>query len=89
MHFIAETTPGGGVVAQGLIVILVGYLYLVTPMPESTWRPLGGVLVLLMANWGPVLPGYGEPFAAAVLVATWRWLASDMRPGWPGLPSPN
>ena len=24
--------------------------------------------MLLMASWGPVLPGFGEPFAAAVLV---------------------
>ena len=29
--FIAEATPGGGVVAQGLIVIVVWYLYLVAP----------------------------------------------------------
>ena len=63
VEFIARTTPGGGVVAQGLIVIVVWYLYLVTPLPVSDWRPLGGVLVLLMASWGPVVLGFGSPLA--------------------------
>ena len=31
-------------------------------------RVLGGVLVLLMASWGPVALGFGEPFAAAVML---------------------
>ena len=31
-------------------------------------RVLGGVLVLLTASWGPGALGFGEPFAAAVML---------------------
>ena len=31
-------------------------------------RVLGGVLVLLLANWGPVVLGFGEPIATAVML---------------------
>ena len=51
--FMAMTAPGGGVVAQGLIVIVVYCLYMLAPLGNGSWRPLGGVLVLLMASWGP------------------------------------
>ena len=40
--------------AQGLIVILVYVMYMLAPLGESTWRPLGGVLMLLLASWVPV-----------------------------------
>ena len=49
-------------------MIVVWYLYLVAPLPASAWRPLGGVLVLLLASWGPVVLGFGEPFAAAAML---------------------
>ena len=52
-----------------------------TPMPDGTWRIFGAVLVL--SAWVPVVLGFGEPFAAAVLVGNvalgaycWKaWLA--------------
>ena len=66
--FIAETTPGGGVIAQMALTVLVFWLYMAAKLPESTWRPLGGVLVLLLASWGPVVLGFGEPFAGAVML---------------------
>ena len=53
-------------------------------MPESTWHPLGGVLVLLLARWVPVVLGFGEPFAAAVMLMNvalgayaWKMLARN------------
>lgn len=38
--FLAMSVPGW-YRRQGLIVITVYVLYLVAPLPESTWRPLG------------------------------------------------
>ena len=38
--FIAETTPGGGVIAQMALTVLVFWLYMTAKLPESTWaRP--------------------------------------------------
>ena len=35
--FIAETTPGGGVIAQMALTVLVFWLYMTAKLPESTW----------------------------------------------------
>ena len=55
VEFIARTTPGGGVVAQGLIVIATYLFFMWTPMPDGTWRIFGAVLVL--SAWVPVVLG--------------------------------
>ena len=68
VSFIATTTPGGGVVAQGLIVIVTYLFFMWTPMPDGTWRIFGAVLVLVLSAWVPVVLGLGEPFAAALLL---------------------
>ena len=45
--------------AQGLIVIVVYFMHMLTPMPDGPWRLFGGLLVML---------GSGEPIAAAVIL---------------------
>ena len=37
-------------------------------MPDGTWRIFGAVLVLVLSAWVPVMLGFGEPFAAAVMM---------------------
>ena len=49
--------------AQMALTVSVFWLYLTAPLPESTWRTPYGVPVLVLGSWGPVLLGFGEPFA--------------------------
>ena len=68
VEFIGRTTPGGGVVAQGLIVIATYLFFMWTPMPDGTWRILGAVMVLVLSAWVPVVLGFGEPIAASMML---------------------
>ena len=82
VEFIARTTPGGGVVAQGLIVIVV-YLLYALKASATPWGIMGGAVVLVCAPWVPVALGFGSPLAAAILLMNtalgsyaWKaWLA--------------
>ena len=49
-------------------MIVVYFMHMLTPMPDGPWRLFGGLLVMLLASWGPVVLGFGEPFAAAVML---------------------
>ena len=65
--FLSSSTPGGPVVLQTVITIIVGAIALA----RAPRAPAGVVLaavVLVSPPWVPVLFGYGEPMAA-VLVA--------------------
>ena len=66
--FLIQSPPGGGVVAQGLIVVVTYLFFMWTPMPDGQWRVFGALLVLLLASWGPVVLGFGSPLAASVLL---------------------
>ena len=67
------------------LTVLVFWLYLTAPLPIGEWRVLGGVLVLLMASWGPVVLRFGSPLAASVLLMntalgafSWKaWMARN------------
>ena len=49
-------------------MIVVYFMHMLTPMPDGPWRLFGGLLVMLLASWGPVVLGFGEPIAAAVML---------------------
>ena len=80
--FIAETTPGGGVVAQGLIVIVVYWMYALKAA-ATPWGIMGGAVVLIGAPWIPVALGFGSTLAASILLVnvalgafSWKvWMA--------------
>ena len=66
VEFLAERTPGGPIVAQALIVILVyaGFLF---RSPSDPWSILIAAVVLIMTPWVPVFWDFGEPVAAALV----------------------
>ena len=67
--FIAETTPGGGVIAQMALSVLVFWLYMTAKLPESTWGSSSAASsCCLWPAGGPVVLGFGEPIAAAVML---------------------
>ena len=65
--FLSETTPGGPVIAQTLIVILVfvGFLY---KMPATPTGIIQAAVVLVMTPWIPVLFGYGSTISAGIIL---------------------
>ena len=34
-------------------MIVVYFMHMLTPMPDGPWRLFGGLLVMLLASWGP------------------------------------
>lgn len=64
VEFVARVTPGGGVVAQGLIVIVAYALYILKA-PPSTVGILGGVILLVPSALIPVVLGFGSTLAAS------------------------
>ena len=67
VEFLSETTPGGPLMAQTLIVILV-YVMFVFGAPSSPWGIILSAVVLIMTPWVPVLFGYGSTMAASIIM---------------------
>ena len=67
VEFLSETTPGGPVMAQSLIVILV-YVMFLYKTPSSPQGIMMAAIVLILTPWGPVLLGFGDSFAAAIIL---------------------
>ena len=68
VEFLTETTPGGPVMAQTLIVILV-YLMFILRAPATPWGVMLSAIVLILTPWIPVVFGYGSTIAAAIILA--------------------
>lgn len=64
-RFLADTTPGGPVVAQNLIVILVYGMWAVRKN-HSTSSLLWGGVILVLTPWVPVIFQFGTPMAAVI-----------------------
>ena len=68
--------------AQGLIVIVVYWLYLLKAS-ATPWGIMGGAVVLIGAPWIPVALGFGSTLAASILLVnvalgafSWKaWMA--------------
>ena len=65
VEFIAETTPGGPVVAQSLIVLLV-YAVWMWKGQHSTYSLILAGLILVLTPWVPVVFGLGTVTAAVI-----------------------
>ena len=75
--FLVSTTPGGPVVMQTLIVIIVYTVYLFTAK-STAWSVPMAAIVLVMTPVVPVIFGFGDPLAAAgtlfnVVVGTYSY----------------
>ena len=64
--FLRDTTPGGAVMAQTLIVILV-YIMFLYKTPATPWGIIMAAAVLVLSPWIPYLFGFGDPMAAAIV----------------------
>ena len=67
VEFLSESTPGGPVMAQTLMVILV-YVMFLYQAPATPWGILLTSVVLVMTPWVPVLFGYGSTIAAGIIL---------------------
>ena len=67
VEFLSATTPGGPVMAQTLVVILVfvGFLF---GAPATPWGIVLSTIVLVLTPWVPVLFGYGSTMAASIVL---------------------
>ncbi len=65
-EFLARTTPGGPVVVQSLIVLMV-YAGLIFTCKPTPWGILLCALALMLTPWVPVIFGYGSPVAASII----------------------
>ena len=65
VEWLAETTPGGPVVAQSMMVVLV-YVIFLYKTPATPRGVLMAAVVLILTPWVPMLFGFGDLFAAAV-----------------------
>ena len=63
--FLSDTTPGGAVMAQTLIVIFV-YVLFVRAAPATPRGIMAAAGVLILTPWVPVLFGYGSTIAASI-----------------------
>ena len=63
--FLAETTPGGAVTAQMVIVVMV-YLAVILKTPGTVWGVWVAAITLIMTPWVPVLFGFGDTIAASI-----------------------
>ena len=67
VEFLSNTTPGGPVMAQTLVVILV-FIMFVFSAPPTPWGIIMSAIVLILTPWAPVLFGYGSTMAAAIVL---------------------
>ena len=67
IEFLSGSTPGGPVVFQILIVILVFAMFLFKA-PSTPQGTIMAAIVLIMTPWLPVLFGYGETIAAVIIL---------------------
>ena len=67
VEFLNLTTPGGAVMAQTMIVILVYSMFLLKA-PSTPWGIIMTALVLILTPWVPVLFGYGSTMAAGIVL---------------------
>ena len=65
-EFLARTTPGGPVVVQSLIVLLV-YAALIFTCKPTPWGIMLCALALMLTPWVPVMFGYGSTVAASIV----------------------
>ena len=66
VEFISDTTPGGPVMAQTLIVLLV-YTFLIIKCPSTPRGLIGCAIALILTPWGPVVLGFGDQIAAVII----------------------
>ena len=66
VRFLSETTPGGPIVGQSLIVIIV-YIMFLRGAPSTPMGIIMSAVVLILTPWVPVLFGYGDPLAAGII----------------------
>lgn len=64
-RFLADTTPGGPVVAQNLIVLMVYGMWAVRKNHSTNSLLMGGV-ILVLTPWVPVMFQFGTPMAAVI-----------------------
>ena len=65
-EFLSRTTPGGPVVIQSLIVLIVYGAMIATCRP-TPWGILLCALALMLTPWVPVFFGYGSTIAASII----------------------
>ncbi len=65
IEFLSATTPGGPVMAQTLVVILV-YAAFLFKAPATPTGLIMAAIVLILTPWVPVLFGYGSTIAASI-----------------------
>ena len=65
-EFLSRTTPGGPVVVQSLIVLMV-YAALIFTCKPTPWGILLCALALMLTPWVPVIFGYGSTIAASII----------------------
>ena len=65
--FLAESTPGGPIMAQTMIVIIVSvmFTFAASPTPKGVMM---AAIVLVMTPWIPVLFGFGSTMAAVIVL---------------------
>ena len=77
--WLVDTTPGGGVVAQMAIVLMVYGGFMFSPMTRPGLSSLMmGAVVLVLTPWATVILGFGDALAAAAITlnvggGAWTW----------------
>ena len=66
VEWLAETTPGGPVMVQALITVIVFVGFMLT-VPATPWGLLLGAVVLITTPWLPVVFGFGSTIAASIV----------------------
>ena len=67
IDFLATSTPGGPVMAQTLIVIIVSVMFSFKARPTPAGTMMAAI-VLIMTPWIPVLFGFGSTIAAVIVL---------------------
>ena len=66
IQWVADTTPGGPVTAQMIMVIFV-YVAMLQSVPATPRGILAAGTVLVLTPWLPVLIGFGSSLAASII----------------------
>ena len=66
VEWLSETTPGGPVMAQVLITVLVFVGFMLTA-PATSWGLFLSAVVLVMTPWVPTFWGFGSTLAASIV----------------------
>ena len=66
IQWVEDTTPGGPVTAQMVMVLLV-YVAMVRTVPPTPRGILAAGIVLVLTPWLPVLIGFGSSLAASII----------------------